>query len=202
MNTLELVGADDDVGEGGTVLKDEDGVVGTSVIVSVAGTTTVKLLVAVVIGAGDDRGFGEGDDAAAARRDVEGLGRAQGRDGGEEDGARSLHGDGGEGGNGGWLSLQIWGRGNGSSTGKRLGFYILLARPLLLRSSSASVMSSVMSPPLTRGGTSSIFALPGNVSTLAPGKRLSTNRMTGTGVIRVGSPDPILTGVFPREQRE
>lgn len=78
MDALELASADDDIGDGGAVVEDEDGVLASSIVVGVAITAAVKLLVAVVDRAGDDGGRRKGDDGPRAGGDVEGLGGAQG----------------------------------------------------------------------------------------------------------------------------
>lgn len=96
VDALELVRADDDIAQAGAVLEDEDGRVGARVGVRVARAAAVELLVAVVDGAADDRGLGEGDDAAGAGGDVEALGRGEGREGGGG-GDGELHGGGQQG---------------------------------------------------------------------------------------------------------
>jgi len=73
VNTLEGVHTDNNVGESGTVLKDEDGVVAASVGISVAGLATVELLVAKIDAALDDRRRRESNNVADASRDVERL---------------------------------------------------------------------------------------------------------------------------------
>ena len=75
VNTLKGIGTDDDVGETGTILKHEDGVVTAGVFVRVASVTTVELLVAVVLTTSDDTGLRERGDLANTSRYVEGLSR-------------------------------------------------------------------------------------------------------------------------------
>lgn len=91
MNTLQLVGTNDDVGDGGTILEDEDSAGGSSVLVRVARTSTIVLLVAEVLGTSDGHWSREGDNATRAGWDVEGLGRGQGSQNGSEDGSGELH---------------------------------------------------------------------------------------------------------------
>lgn len=91
VDTLEGVGANDDVAEGSTVLEDEDGGVRASVGVGVAGLATVELLVASVERAGDGGRLGERDDAAGAGRDVEGLAHGKASHGGGDDNVGEEH---------------------------------------------------------------------------------------------------------------
>lgn len=73
MNSLELPSTDNDIAQGSTVLKNEDGVLASGVFVRVAVTSAVILSVAQVNRAGDGAGLGERDDGAHAGRDVQGL---------------------------------------------------------------------------------------------------------------------------------
>lgn len=86
VDALELPGADDDVGDGRTVVEDEHGAVAARVSIGVAGTTAVELLVAKVDGTGDGGGLGERDNRTRAGWDVESLGGREGRQRGEEGG--------------------------------------------------------------------------------------------------------------------
>jgi hypothetical protein len=73
VNSLELTRANNDVGQGSTVLKNENGILASSVLVGVAGATTVILSVAQVHVAGDRAGLGERDDRSDSGRDVQSL---------------------------------------------------------------------------------------------------------------------------------
>jgi hypothetical protein len=73
VDTLERVGADDDVGEGGAVVENEDCAVAASVCVRVAGLSTVELSVAEINAARDDRGRRKRNDVSDAGWDVQGL---------------------------------------------------------------------------------------------------------------------------------
>jgi hypothetical protein len=86
MDSLKLVGANDNVRDRRAVVKDEDCAFVSCVSICVASTSAVEFFVAVVDGAGDDGGCGERDDGAGARGDVEGLGGREGCQGGEEGG--------------------------------------------------------------------------------------------------------------------
>lgn len=91
VNTLQLVGTNDDVGDGSTILKDEDSGSRSSVLVGVASTSTVVLLVSVILGASDGLRLGERDDATNTGWDLQGLGRGHGGQNGSEDGSGELH---------------------------------------------------------------------------------------------------------------
>lgn len=86
VDTLQLIGANDDVGDGRAVLQNEHGAVAAGVVIGVALTAAIEFLVAVVDRARDHGGLGEGDDRARASWDVEGLGGRKGRQRGEEGG--------------------------------------------------------------------------------------------------------------------
>lgn len=73
VDAFERVAADDDVGDAGAVLEDEDGVFVARVLVAVARLAAVEFLVVEVLGAGDDARGGEGVDVSRSGRDVEGL---------------------------------------------------------------------------------------------------------------------------------
>lgn len=77
VDTLELVFANNDIGDGSTVLQDEDSGFRSGVVVGVACTSTIELLVTEIDGAADGGWLGERNDAARAGWDVEGLGRGQ-----------------------------------------------------------------------------------------------------------------------------
>jgi hypothetical protein len=62
VDSLQLPGTDDDVGDCRAVVEDEHGAVAAGVSIGVAGTTAVEFLVAVVNRAGDGGGLGERDD--------------------------------------------------------------------------------------------------------------------------------------------
>lgn len=98
VDALNLVGADDDVGEGGALLEDEDGVGVTALSLASAGDTTVEHLHATIerlaggdgLGGLEDGGTGGGGDvtaggAVAGSGDGEGSGAVAG--GGGDDGA-------------------------------------------------------------------------------------------------------------------
>jgi hypothetical protein len=91
VNTFKGIGTDDDVGETGTILKHENGVVTASVFVRVARVTTVELLVAIVLTASDDTGLRERGDLADTSRDVKGLGRSDAGQKCRELNLRELH---------------------------------------------------------------------------------------------------------------
>lgn len=93
MDTLERVASDDDVAQGSTVLEDEDGVIGSGVLVRVAGLSTVELHVGVVVDAGDGAGLWEGCDVAGAGWDVEGLRGDKAGQGGGNGGGLEMHGE-------------------------------------------------------------------------------------------------------------
>jgi len=59
VNTLELVLANDDIGDGSTILQNEDSAGRSSVVIGVASTSTIKLLVTEVDRAADARCLGE-----------------------------------------------------------------------------------------------------------------------------------------------
>ena len=73
VDTLKRISANDDVGDGCTVLEEENSVVAASVLVRVAWLATVKLLVAKVNITSDGAGLRERDDLAGASGDVESL---------------------------------------------------------------------------------------------------------------------------------
>lgn len=73
MNTLELVGADDDVAQSSAVLEDEYSALAVGVLVGVARPATVELLVAHVHRARDNAGSGERHDGPNACGDVQCL---------------------------------------------------------------------------------------------------------------------------------
>ena len=83
VDTFQLFWTDDDVGEGSSVLEDENGTVATRVIVCVAGTTTVVLSVAEVSTTADGHRRREGDYAARAGWNVESLSRCEASEGEE-----------------------------------------------------------------------------------------------------------------------
>lgn len=91
MNALQLVGANDGVAEGRTILEDEDSVFTASVRVGVALTSTVKLLVAHVFASRDAARGGERHDAANAAGDVERLCSAQRGHKGNDRGSLEAH---------------------------------------------------------------------------------------------------------------
>lgn len=91
MDALERVGTNDDVGDAGAVLEDEDGAGAASVIVRVAGDSAVELLVTKVLRAGDGTGRGEDDLAAGAGGDGQGLRRGKASHGGGDSGVDELH---------------------------------------------------------------------------------------------------------------
>lgn len=91
VDSLELVLADDDVGDAGAVLQNEDGAVATGVSVGIALPATVELLVSIVLGARDDAGLGKRNDASRAGGDVEGLGRGETSHGGGQSSVDELH---------------------------------------------------------------------------------------------------------------
>lgn len=95
MDTLDLVLADDGVLEGGAVLKDEDGVGVSALLLAAALDAAAVGLVATVKGAGDglgrlvgDAALGGGDGQGGALLELEevvgGLGGRAGDDGGHE----------------------------------------------------------------------------------------------------------------------
>lgn len=98
MDTLELVGSNDDVGQGSAVLQDEDSALTASVFIGVAFTATVVLSVAKVAAAADGHWRRERYDAATTGWDVEGLGGGKARKG---EGEGGLHGD-------GWSVVRFW----------------------------------------------------------------------------------------------
>lgn len=91
MDTLERVASNDDVAQGCTVLEDEHGVLRSGILVRVAGLSTVKLHVGVVIDAGDGAGLWEGCDVAGAGWDVEGLRSGEAGQGGGNGGGLEMH---------------------------------------------------------------------------------------------------------------
>ena len=93
MNTLESVSADDDIGDASTILEDENSAVTAGVLVRVTGDTTVKLGVAIVLAASDDAGLRERRDLTHTRGDVEGLGRSDAGEKGDELDLLELHFD-------------------------------------------------------------------------------------------------------------
>lgn len=91
VNTLERVSTDDDVGDGSTILKDEDSVIAASVVIGVARLTTIKLLVAEVLIAGDGARSRKRSDTADASGDVESLCRRNADNKGDELNLGELH---------------------------------------------------------------------------------------------------------------
>lgn len=83
VDALQLVLADDHVGDGRAVLQNEHGAVAAGVVIGVALPAAIEFLVAVVDRARDHGGLGEGDDRARASGDVESLGGREGRQRGE-----------------------------------------------------------------------------------------------------------------------
>lgn len=73
MDSFELLDANDDVAEGGTVVQNEDGVVTAGVGIGITSLSSIELLVSIILNARDNAGGGEGDDAANAGWDVQGL---------------------------------------------------------------------------------------------------------------------------------
>lgn len=91
MDTLERVASNDDVAQGRTILKDEDSVLRSGILVRVAGLSTVELHVGVVIDAGDGAGLWEGCDVARASGDVESLRSGEAGQGGGNGGGLEMH---------------------------------------------------------------------------------------------------------------
>jgi hypothetical protein len=91
VDAFERVGADDDVGDGGAVLEDEDGVLAASVLVGIAWLATVEFLVAEVLAAGDAGRRGERDDGASSSWDVECLCRGKSSNEGRDLDLSELH---------------------------------------------------------------------------------------------------------------
>jgi hypothetical protein len=73
VDAFQLVGTDDDVGNGRTIVQDEHGAVTAGVGISVAGTTAIELFVAIVDRARNRRRRSERDNRSRASRDVKGL---------------------------------------------------------------------------------------------------------------------------------
>ncbi len=73
VNTLKGISTNDDVGQAGTVRKDEDSAVTTSVIVAVAWVTAVEFLIAKILASSNDAGFRKRYDVTNPSRDVECL---------------------------------------------------------------------------------------------------------------------------------
>jgi hypothetical protein len=91
VHTLKLVGTNDDIRKRSTVLKNEDSRIGSSVVVSVAGTSTVVLLVAHILHSRNTHGGTEGVDAADTGGNVERLGCAESCQDGGKDGGLEKH---------------------------------------------------------------------------------------------------------------
>lgn len=88
VDAFDLVGSDDNVGEGGTVGEDEDSIRAAGVVgVAGACNATVELLVAVILGASDGDGLTESLDVATTSGDDESLSGAQS---GEGQGSKSV----------------------------------------------------------------------------------------------------------------
>lgn len=73
VDTLERIGADDNIGDGGAVLQNEDGILAASVIVRVTLVTTVKLFVSEVNGTCDDASFWQRNDFADTSGNVQNM---------------------------------------------------------------------------------------------------------------------------------
>lgn len=73
VDALERIGTNDNVGDGGTVLQDEDGILAASVVVRVTLVATVKLFVAEVDGTCDDASFWQRNDIADTSGNVQNV---------------------------------------------------------------------------------------------------------------------------------
>ena len=91
MNTLKGISTNDDVGEAGTILEHENGVVTASVLVRVAWVATIELLVAKVLASSNNAGLRKRNDLADTGRDVESLRRGQTGNKGHKLNLRELH---------------------------------------------------------------------------------------------------------------
>lgn len=91
MNSLESVCSDDNVAQSSTILKDEDGVDRSSVIIRVARMSTIELLVGEVLDSRDNAWYGEGNDATRSSWDVESLRSAESGEDSSESGDLELH---------------------------------------------------------------------------------------------------------------
>jgi hypothetical protein len=91
VNTLKLVGANDNIGKSSTVLEDEDSRVGSSVIVGVASTSAVVFLVTHILHSRDTHRSTEGVDTADTSGNVERLGCAEGCQDDGNDGGLEEH---------------------------------------------------------------------------------------------------------------
>jgi hypothetical protein len=105
VDTLKLVLSDDDVAQGCSILQDEHGTVRaysirficlnsllgghTSIIITVAGATTIELPVSQIDTAGDHTGRRQRDDVTHARGDVESLGTGNANE--AEDDSAGVH---------------------------------------------------------------------------------------------------------------
>jgi hypothetical protein len=91
MNSLKRVRSDDDVAQSSTILKDEDSVGRSSVIIRVATMPTVELLVGEVLSSRDNARCRKGNDATRSSWDVESLRSAEGGEDSSESGDLKLH---------------------------------------------------------------------------------------------------------------
>lgn len=73
MYTLQLIDANDNVGQSSAVLKDEDRAIAAGIGISITGPATVVLLVSHVFRARDNTGGRKRDDGSNSRGDVQCL---------------------------------------------------------------------------------------------------------------------------------
>jgi len=91
VDALKCVLANDDVGELGAVIEDEDGAVAAGVVVAVARSATIELAVATVEGATDGGWLGKRNDATHTGWDLEGLRCAEACQSAERKSGGELH---------------------------------------------------------------------------------------------------------------
>lgn len=91
VNSLKSVRSDNNVAQSSTILKDEDSVGRSSVIIRVARMTTIELLVSEVLNSRDHAWCREGNDATGSCWDVEGLRGSKGGEDNCDSGDLELH---------------------------------------------------------------------------------------------------------------
>jgi hypothetical protein len=91
VDTFKLVGADNDIGESGTILKDEDSAVRATIGIGVASTATVILLVAHITNARDGGWTAQWHNATNTGRNGKRLWSSEGGHDGSNCGGGEVH---------------------------------------------------------------------------------------------------------------